>query len=99
MSSDQIGKLFYVYLFYGNMIQFTNKSSDESWLILRLRLFTKKTGVYDYVKWRNVYLFYVYVYLRKKTGVYEYVKWRKVYLFYVYVYLHKFLFSLHIRQL
>ena len=29
MSSDQIGKLFYVYLFYGNMIQFTNKSSDE----------------------------------------------------------------------
>ena len=44
MSSDQIGKLFYVYLFYGNMIQFTNKSSDESWLILRLRLFTKKNG-------------------------------------------------------
>ena len=29
MSSDQNGKLFYVYLFYVTMIQFTNKSSDE----------------------------------------------------------------------
>ena len=63
MSSDQIGKLFYVYLFYGNMIQFTNKSSDEKLTYFTFTfIYEKKREFTNMSSDQNGKLFYVYLF-------------------------------------